>query len=409
MSAGAGGAPDRHATPADLPRLRRLLLQLINPAAAREAAGTPLTQAEWQQLDALAATHRLRPLLAWLHRDDPRIPVALRETWRAARRAGAAQALRAAGELRRVVALLAAEGHAPIALKGAWLAWHAYPEPALRPMRDLDLLLPAGTALAAFRCLERHGYRSHGHGHLPAAEAARLSKHMPPLLAPSGVWIELHQRLAEPPGRMDHRAPLAPLAGAAARAITADGIRYLEPTDLVAHLAIHAAYDHRLDCGPLLLTDMVYAVAASPIDWDRFWADAAREGWERGARLVLQLAAQFAPDAPIVFPSGQTPPPAALIALAPDLLLQDLDTRQSAGVLASTRLGGWRGLLARSLRMRARAGAAQPARADFAVEGGYWAWATSRLARTLRELSRGDVRRQSRRLAALSGWLDQAS
>ena len=392
------------AVPPDLPRLRRQLLKLINPSLAGQTAGMGLTAQDWSALDELAASHRLQPLLGWLHRNDSNVPEVHRETWNAARRDSAVKALHAAGTLRQVVTLLAKEGLEPIALKGAWLAWHAYPEASLRPMRDLDLLLPEGTVLQAFRCLEEHGFRSFEEGSLPPEDAARLSKHMPPLRSPGGIWIELHQRLAEPPGRMDHRGPRAPLAEAAARAIAVGGIRYLDATDLVAHLAIHAAYDHRLDCGPLLLTDISFAVAASPIDWDRLWAEAERDGWARGGRLVLQLVQAFTPDCPIVFPPGQPAAPAALIAQAPDLLLQDLDTRQSAGVLASTRVGGWRGLLAHSLRMRSRVTGP-----DFAAPGGYWAWAVDRLTRTLRQLSRHDVRRQSRRLAALSGWLDQAS
>jgi hypothetical protein len=39
--------------------------------------------------------------------------------------------------------------------------------------------------------------------------------------------------------------------------------------------------------------------------------------------------------------------------------------------------------------------------------GGKLGWAGSRALRTLRDLSHGDVRRQSRQLAALSKWLDQ--
>ena len=38
------------------------------------------------------------------------------------------------------------------ALKGAYLAFNAYPHPALRPMRDLDVLVPAEQAMPVSEC-----------------------------------------------------------------------------------------------------------------------------------------------------------------------------------------------------------------------------------------------------------------
>jgi hypothetical protein len=66
-------------------------------------------------------------------------------------------------------------------LKGAALAWMIYPSPALRPMSDVDILVPRATARPAQETLRRLGYvtsagrrrfGSNAH-HLPAASRTR--------------------------------------------------------------------------------------------------------------------------------------------------------------------------------------------------------------------------------------------
>jgi hypothetical protein len=62
-------------------------------------------------------------------------------------------------ELRRVVAALAENGVAPIFLKGTALAYTVYPEPALRPRADHDMLVRGDEAAAVQALFERLGYR----------------------------------------------------------------------------------------------------------------------------------------------------------------------------------------------------------------------------------------------------------
>lgn len=393
----------------DLPQLREILLALL---AGSLPPATPRISAEgWAALDRIAALHRLQPLLHHLHRESAAIPAEVRGAWHEAYRAGAMRALVLSGELSHTVALLEQAGLAPIALKGAWLAWHAYPHPALRPMRDLDLLLTPETVVAGFELLLAHGYTRLGPQELSLEDCVRLDKHMPPLLSPRGVAIELHQRLWEIDGRMDHAAPRADETAIRARAIrpAANGPAFLHPADLLPHLIIHAVYDHRLDCGPLVLPDIAFllraAPASGPIDWDRFWSTAAAQRWERGAALVLELARAHAPDLAIPLPAHLPALPPAHVPLAASLLLQELETRQSAGVLASLAAAGPRALIRRVFARRREEGGRTVAR-DLGAEGGFLAWARARLTRTLGQVSRADVRHQSRALARLSRWLD---
>jgi len=393
MAGPAFGANSRDA-------LRKVLLELL--AGRTPALVMTLDGEAWREIQRLAALHRLEPLLHYCAAGNEAVPAEIRDAWRKSFSFSAFTALQLAGELATTTAILQQAGHAPIALKGAWLAWHAYPHPALRPMRDIDLWLPDGDAAAAHSLLVSRGYAPEGAAQQSFEQSFALDKHLPPLRSPRGVRIELHHRLWEVDGRMDHAAPAATETAIRRRAVRIGNIAYLDPQDTLAHLIIHAVYDHRLDCGPLLLSDVSFLLQRTVIDWDRFWHDAEDDGWERGAALVLQMVREHAPDA-------AAPPTPKNFAL-PDgigtaLLLQELDTRQSAGVVATLKAGGLRAFLLR-ICARRHANGGTPITRDLNSEGGFVAWARNRLVRTVQDLARQDVRRQASTLATLSRWLD---
>ena len=390
----------------DLPALRRRLLKLVGTGELGSLS--ELNGGDWQRLDRLAALHRLQPLLHAQHGGAAAIPEAIRQLWRGAHRAAALQAMTQRAALADCWGLLEQAGHQPIALKGAWLAAQAYPEAALRPMRDLDLLVPLPGVRAAYQLLLAAGYREVEPAEMALDDVIRLDKHMPVLVSPRGTMIELHHRLWEPDGRLDHASPATDEAALRGRAVLdSAGIRYLAPQDTLAHLIVHAVYSHRLDCGPLLLADIDFLLNAAVIDWARFWEQARAGHWRGGARLVLDLVAHYRPAAPIDFaPDQGVPSPPELREAAPDLLLQELETRQSAGLLAAALKAGPTKLFQRLRGQRSAAGQTAVTR-DMHHEGGALGWAASRAWRSVSELARPDVRRQSRQLAALSRWLDQ--
>ena len=325
--------------------------------------------------------------------------------WRERHRASAMRALLLKAELGEVTGLLESAGLAPIALKGAWLAWHAYPAPALRPMSDIDLLLTPETVIAGYELLQAHGCRAVAAPEMALADLVRFDKHMPELIAPRGTIIELHHRLWEPDGRLDHASPTHDEAAVRARAERVDGIVYPAPDDMLAHLLIHAAYGHRLNCGPVILSDIAFFLQRYPIDWPRLWARAAREGWRPGARLLLAVAAEHGDlDIPLSAAAGPPPAPAILACFA-DLILQDRATLQNAALLA-TGFAGHGGALWRRLRGFSGTPDAHAAR-DLSQEGGFLGWAGSRLRRLGGQMFHPGLLRQSRDLARFSRWLDQ--
>jgi hypothetical protein len=127
----------------------RLLLALLG-GAPREAVG-PLLEAtgpgDWREDPVRLVRLGLAPLVYSRLRalgGLGHIPRDLaRECATAYVRAGIAAAQRAR-ELGTVLAALAPAGIRPIVLKGMYLALEVYPDPALRPMVDIDVLVPRG-------------------------------------------------------------------------------------------------------------------------------------------------------------------------------------------------------------------------------------------------------------------------
>lgn len=378
----------------------RQILALLQPCPA---GLDQLSAADWAELDRIVARQRLQPLLHARHRDNPAVPEAIRAGWAQAYRAAALATLTIQADLADCLALLRAQGIEPLAMKGAWLAWHAYPHPAERPLRDLDLLVPLDRAREALELLQAAGWPLDEPLDLPIEQLLVVDKSPPPLIAPRGTPIELHWHAWFPAGRLDHFSPAPDDAGMFARARRGnDGVLYPCAEDMLTHLAVHGVYSHRLDCGPLLLPDIAMLLASGPLDWAGFWARAAREGWSSGARLVLDLVRRHCPEAAIDFTGAPAQTPPELLDAAAELLLQDHDTRLSAGVMA----GGFSGLV-RRLRREVRTADGTAVRRDSDRDGGYLAWAGSRLRRTLADLADPAVRRQSRRMAQISRWLDQ--
>ncbi len=100
-------------------------------------------------------------------------------------------------ELERVLALFARAGLEPIVLKGWALAHLLYPQPALRPSLDVDLMVPAAARPAAAALLLAEGYdtTTFQGGDLVNAQASYWRD-----LAPGArLTVDLHWRISTSP------------------------------------------------------------------------------------------------------------------------------------------------------------------------------------------------------------------
>jgi hypothetical protein len=126
-------------------------------------------RADWGEVQRLADWHRLSQLAARFVRDRPHlpIPVDVRDHWKTAYTSTAATNLYLRRELDRVAARLERADIPVIVLKGMALLDEVYGELGLRPMVDIDLLVPEPFFADAGALLQELGY--HGHEDFVAA------------------------------------------------------------------------------------------------------------------------------------------------------------------------------------------------------------------------------------------------
>jgi hypothetical protein len=248
---------------------------------------------EWSEIAPLVSAHRLSPLLHLrMERrpaDSALVPAAIRSSWAAEFRSAALFALTQRRALIALSALLAKHGIPSTALKGSFLAWHAYPHPAARPMRDIDLLVPSDRALAAYRLLREAGWSgppAHDDLFAPLLDS---EAHLPPLLSPEGVVCELHIRAWAKrrgwPSSLSFSGSIAEPEHPA--------LRFPTPSDNFVHLCVHAAQVHRFDNGPLLLADIAALARYPALDWDAIGSTSEAIGAQASVTLVCALVGRW--------------------------------------------------------------------------------------------------------------------
>lgn len=410
-----------------LKELKFWLLEILFRREGGSVTQMPvIDEQDGQNLLAMIKEHRLGPLLHWrLTRERPELPVPqfIRESCAQAFKAGTMRALMMQRELLQVHRILESAGIPHVALKGAWLAFQAYPQPGLRPLRDLDILVPEAQVFHAFEALLAGGCaRLKKYDGSPEAFAEH-SKHMPPLRSPSGqVTVELHLRLYPPDKLGEDSIDLSGDEGFWQHLIEADlagaRIPYMPPTELLLHLIVHAVYDHQFTNGPLLMSDLGYLLETSDIDWPRFWELAQRGGHERGAVLALRLLERHWGKLAIQWPAsgaGDREVHPILLEDAAELMLRDFAARSDVilghGVDSQR---GWHNkleyLLSKVFPAKSRIAAMYPVSAQSPwiyawYPARWWRLLTQRVPAFLQARKNPQLRVEMSQLAALNRWL----
>ena len=404
--------------------LQELLLDLLstNRSVAPEAIARLDTQ-DWGFVLERVKQHRLGPLLHWrLTRERDALPIPedisaqLAESFRKA----TLRALSMQRELLLTHRILARAGIPHAALKGAYLAYHAYPHPALRPLRDLDLLVPSEQVLPAYQVLIEGGLaRWEKYPGNPEAWS-ELLHHLPPLRAPSGQFsVELHSRIShlEPGHECEQPADPAddPLFWQRfwQRELGGASISYLSATDLALHLIVHAFFDHQLNNGPLIFSDLAYLLASHEIDWPLFWTLAEERGQSRACVLMLKLVERYFGAQAVDWPEPHQDIPDWVLEQAALATLADSDARGEVAVL-----GGTLGraslpekiayLLHKAFPPRKRIEAMYPVsgnRVYFGYVMNWWRLATRRIPKYLRSRQEGELVDEARRMSRLQQWV----
>jgi hypothetical protein len=213
-------------------------------------------------------------------------------------------------------------------------------------MRDLDILVHPSDALRVFNLLQQQaGYaRATQYSGSPAA-AMQVSKHLPVLRhANSGISIEIHHRLISPgSAKIDLVEDPALWDRIIRHPLGSDHVAFLSPTECLLHLLEHAVYDHHLNNGPLILSDIHHLIQKSPIDWALFERRAAACGITAGCHLGLALTRRFQPELPL--PAGLVDKvDNAALDDAQALLLRSFSRRGATDLVSELQSGSGAGL-----------------------------------------------------------------
>jgi hypothetical protein len=259
-----------------------------------------LRQVNWQKL--LAVTSRdLYPYLCSVLEPfmEGRQAPPQWEELRTARRLTALDNLRLRRELVRVTGALTEVGIAVLALKGIVLAYAAYGDASLRPMTDLDLLVPQEERDKAIHVLGKLGFdnpkgfptpiRAHYWRTTPGQECA-------PALQSSGsrVLVEVHTQL-------ECGEPIfpAPTREFWTRSTTTEigglSVRTLCPEDNLFHVCLHLARADRFEKGLLALLDIKVLLDSNlGWNWEGIAARSLRQGCATWMYLSLEAARELA-------------------------------------------------------------------------------------------------------------------
>jgi hypothetical protein len=271
-----------------------LLLDAIAPAPSPRADLSRWQPADWDSALDVAAWHRLSPLLYRHLQAAGNAPADVLAALEQAYLANAARNLFVAGSLGGVLEALAAAEVPAMLLKGAALLETAYPDPALREMLDLDILVPYDRLDAANAALAAIGYRLKPEDGAPVP---RGEHHHDPALVTDRelVAVELHHHLA-----MEAERAHFAIDGvwARARRSAREPAHLLpSPEDLLVHVCFHftrnrlgGSYRNAGTGGALSqLFDVARIIEREPLDWDRLVATTRTARLQ--ARVFLALFA----------------------------------------------------------------------------------------------------------------------
>jgi hypothetical protein len=288
---------------------RNWLVTCVGAVGTGRPAPAPPDGIDWPEVLTTADVEDLAPALAhalaaagW-----PGVPPAARRRLTEDLATSRARHLLMSRELAGVLCHGAAAGLEIIVLKGPVLAEQVYPDPALRPFSDLDLLVRAADRFRMDAALRDLGHRrvadEHSWDFDVAYDGATLYE------TPGGVRIDLHWALLTEPRFVWNAGEAEVWERSVPVTVAGTATRGLGREDLVLYLAAHLAVHHTLS-GLLRYHDLARVLGreADALDWAALLARAAR--WRvRRALFFALLGACARFEAPV--------PPAILDELRP--------------------------------------------------------------------------------------------
>jgi hypothetical protein len=279
------------------PRADLRALSLIVTGRTSGLAWDSFTAVEWEQLIMLARAEGVAPLLYWTLSKSgsiPSHPGAVHDLLHDSYAATWVQNQKILRELELLTERLDDAGIPAVALKGACFALTIYEDPGLRPMGDLDLLVPVHRLGEAIQIAGELGYED------AAPEASiglnNLLNHATCLIKrrDRSILLELHHRLVGT-GAFTYAVPMdwfwdqiEPLGGAFRERY--GSLHMLSPTAQVLYAGAHAALQHGgKNAGLRWYYDIDHLIRfyGERMDWDLLLSQAGIFGWASALEASL--------------------------------------------------------------------------------------------------------------------------
>ena len=278
-----------------------LLCARIELAPAGEQALRQLVSGEldWDQVVTGAVRHGI-PSLIFYHLQalglQAAVPPQSWSTLKHAFQVARLLTMRQRFETGRLLDALRAASVPVIPLKGIVLRERVYPDPALRPSGDIDLLAPLAAVKLAERVLQTLGYVPNETNHPGDWYRPEYNHHLVPYRMPGReVQVEIHWNLAPPAA--DFEIDIEGLwQRTAAGQVAGRPVRLLSPEDLLLHLGLHALNWQRQALAPSLirlrrLVDIAETTRhyGEQLDWDQVAERARVWGGQPSLYLALRV------------------------------------------------------------------------------------------------------------------------
>jgi hypothetical protein len=293
-----------------VPRETRWVVDCLRALARGERRPLAPASLDWSRVAATIDAESVGPAIALAceDRSGGDIPSAARDRWRRERVEATARHLVMTAELGRLLKAFAREPIAMIPLKGPALAELIYPDPAVRPCSDLDLLIRPDDIVRADARLHELGYRrvadAHSFDFDVVHDRATLYE------TSSGVRVDLHwSLLSEPRYSWDEHAA-AVWERAVPTSVGGQEGWSLCPEDLVLYLAAHLAVHHGV-AGLLWQYDLFLLIERSRDALD--WSTISRRARHWRVRTAVYFALRMVDE---LFDAG-----------VPERFLQELEPR----------------------------------------------------------------------------------
>lgn len=265
--------------------------------------GEPAQRADvtWELIIEVASFHYVTPTLATCFNPDAEMPGDVRDYFASALALNKKRNEKMLATLERVASLLNAIDIEPVLLKGAALLVEGiYPQPSMRILGDIDILIPKDRSAEACAALTGAGYKTK-----LSAISPPTHHHLPMLLDPdTGTGVELHtdaiSSSADAVIATDWFCEMAlPVQFRGQR------VRLPEPTRNAGHIIFHSEIFHELyvlnkvQLRHVVDLALLRARHEAAIDWDeldrRFSAAGAGDVLATYLHLASELLGQPAP------------------------------------------------------------------------------------------------------------------